>query len=223
MFSHRSYEGSKLLEVFFLVVGAGAFQNSVLVWSTEHRVHHREVDSPLDPYSISKGFWWAHLFWMFFVNENFSMKKVPNDLKDNKMIMWQHHYYLPLAISVGFLVPTLVGWYLGDPLGGFLLGAVTRLFCSNHCTNLINSAAHTWGKRPFSVLNTARDNWVLALFTFGEGFHNFHHKFQADYRNGVRWYHYDPTKWIIWTLHKLGLARDLKITPEQKINQARIN
>ena len=95
-------------------------------------------------------------------------------------------------------------------LGAFFIALWLRLFALHHFTWFINSLAHTWGDKPFCQEQSAVNNYVIALLTFGEGYHNFHHTFANDYRNGIRWYHFDPTKWLIWTLNKLGLASGLK-------------
>ena len=79
-----------------------------------------------------------------------------------------------------------------------------------------------WGNQPYTDKNTAKDNWLLAIFTHGEGYHNFHHIFESDYRNGIKWYHYDPTKWLINALAWCGLATKLRVTPQQKIEQAKL-
>ena len=97
-----------------------------------------------------------------------------------------------------------------------------RLVVNHHFTFFINSLAHMWGSQPYTDENTARDNGVLALFTYGEGYHNFHHIFQNDYRNGVRWWQYDPSKWLIATLSWVGLASDLKRVPNMWIQRAQL-
>jgi stearoyl-CoA desaturase (delta-9 desaturase) len=135
-------------------------------------------------------------------------------------VRFQHKYYLPLAIGMNFGVPLLLGVMHGDIWGSLLLGGFLRLVVSHHCTFFINSLAHFWGSRPYTTENTARDNGILALFTWGEGYHNYHHLFQWDYRNGIRWYQWDPTKWLISFLTWIGLARALKRVPEFQIRQA---
>jgi stearoyl-CoA desaturase (Delta-9 desaturase) len=119
-------------------------------------------------------------------------------------------------------VPVALGLVFGDVLGMVLLAGAFRLAFSQHCTFFINSLAHTWGKRTYSDENTARDNGVIALLTWGEGYHNFHHAFQADYRNGLRWWQFDPGKWLIAFSSWIGLAYDLKRTPQFKIQRARL-
>jgi stearoyl-CoA desaturase (delta-9 desaturase) len=119
-------------------------------------------------------------------------------------------------------LPLLLGWMVGDVWGVFLLAGILRLVVSHHVTFFINSLAHMWGSRPYTDENSARDNWFLAIVTYGEGYHNFHHLFQSDYRNGIRWWQYDINKWFIATCAWLGLAKNLKRTPDFKIQRARL-
>lgn len=129
-------------------------------------------------------------------------------------------FYVSIAVGVGFVLPSLLGyWHAGwtGALGGLLLAGVARVTAVQHMTFFINSLCHTIGTQPYSDKCSARDSWIMALFTFGEGYHNFHHEFQHDYRNAVKWWQWDPTKWTIWTLAQLGLVRDLRSVPEEKI------
>ena len=148
-------------------------------------------------------------------------QKTVSDLYRNKMVMFQHNYYKPLMLGSNALVVLLFGWLFNDFLGAFVLVCWLRMFLLHHFTWFINSLAHMWGDKPFSKEQTAVDNYFLSLLTFGEGYHNYHHTFANDYRNGIRWFHFDPTKWMIWTLHKLGLAHGLKrmdsVTIEKRI------
>jgi stearoyl-CoA desaturase (delta-9 desaturase) len=109
-----------------------------------------------------------------------------------------------------FIIFLLIGWLLNDYVGAFFLACWTRLFVLHHFTWFINSLAHTWGDRPFCQEQSAVNNYIIAFLTFGEGYHNFHHTFCNDYRNGIRWFHFDPTKWLIWVLSKCGLTKELK-------------
>jgi len=119
-------------------------------------------------------------------------------------------------------IPVALGWMTGDILGMLLLAGVLRLVVSHHFTFFINSLAHTWGKRPYSEENTAVDNGLIALVTWGEGYHNYHHAFQSDYRNGIRWWQYDPSKWLINALAWTGMVTDRKRTPWFRIQRARL-
>ena len=134
------------------------------------------------------------------------------DLLKNKIIMFQHKYYVWLLILTNGLPILFFGWLLNDYIGAFLFTFLLRLFITHHFTWFINSWAHTKGKQPYSKEHTAVDNWLLAFFTWGEGYHNFHHTFPNDYRNGVRWWQWDPTKVLIWCFSMIGLGNDLKRT-----------
>jgi len=220
LFSHLSFKAHWFVRFFTLFFGAGAFENSALMWSSEHRRHHKHVDHEEDPYDISKGFFYAHMGWLMFkINPQPPFDNVP-DLDRDPMVRFQHRYIHLLAVLVGFALPAAIGFlYQGwvGALGGFLIGGVLRAVCLQHCTFCINSACHTLGSRPYSSRCSARDSWIMALVTFGEGYHNYHHEFQHDYRNGVKPWQFDPTKWAIWTLNKLGLTSNLRQVPAQAI------
>ncbi|MDQ3118278.1 MAG: fatty acid desaturase [Verrucomicrobiota bacterium] len=223
LFSHIAFQASWPVRLFTLVFGAGAFENSVLMWSSEHRRHHKHVDHDDDPYDISKGFFYAHIGWLLFkMSPQPPYDNVP-DLKRDRLVMWQHRYIQWIAVVVAFILPAFIGWLWNGgagALGGFLLAGVARVTVLQHCTFLINSACHTLGRQPYSDRCSARDSHLLALFTFGEGYHNYHHEFQHDYRNGVKPWEFDPTKWIIWTLSKVGLTANLRRVAADKIRAA---
>ncbi len=222
-FSHRSYDANPVVEWLYVFFGAGAFQGSIIRWCTDHRRHHREVDSDNDPYSINKGFWFAHLGWILLHEDPKHEARGCVDLQKKKFVMFQDKYYFLLASFVGFILPGLVAMAFG--LGfwtGVLFGGALRVVVSNHTTFLINSACHFFGNQPYTDKNTARDNFILSVLTFGEGYHNFHHMFQADYRNGVRWYQWDPTKWWIRSLSFVGLTTKLKRVSKEEIMKARL-
>ena len=225
LYSHLSFKASWPVRLFTLLFGAAAFENSALNWAADHRRHHRHVDHDDDPYDISKGFFHAHIGWILFRSPPDTSLDWVKDLQEDRLVAFQHRFYVPLAISVGFLLPTLIGWAFGgwvSALGSFLLAGVARVVFVHHMTFFINSLCHTLGRQPYSSRCTARDSALMAWFTFGEGYHNFHHEFQHDYRNGVKPWHFDPTKWCIWLLHKAGLVRKLRRVPEEKILLAQI-
>ena len=221
LFAHNTYRAHPLLRWFFILFGAAATQNSVLVWCSGHRRHHRHVDGEADPYSAKRGLWFSHIGWMLrdYPTGRIDFSNVP-DLQRDPIVAFQHKYYAPLAIAMNVAPPLLLGLLFGDVWGYLLLAGFLRLVVNHHVTFFINSLAHYWGKRPYTDENTARDNFWLALVTYGEGYHNFHHLFQSDYRNGVRWWQFDPTKWLIVLGSWLGLTRDLNRTPAFKIEKA---
>lgn len=222
LFSHRTYSSSSIIKLIYLLFGAATFQNSALKWATDHRIHHRHVDHEKDPYNINKGFFYAHMGWIFFKEQEEKTSHYPKDLLNDKLVMWQHNNYITIAVIVGFILPTFIGYLLGSALGGLALSALLRIVVVHHCTFFINSLCHIVGNRPYTDSNTARDSYIMALFSYGEGYHNYHHYFPSDYRNGIRWYHFDPTKWLIKTLSITGLVKDLKKVPEKLIRQAKL-
>jgi stearoyl-CoA desaturase (delta-9 desaturase) len=221
-FSHRTYDCHPAVEAVLLFFGAFALQNSALTWARDHRNHHRFVDTDRDPYNIQRGALWAHVLWVFYKEPpGGSYENVP-DLLSNRRVMWQHRWYRLIGVGVGLGLPTLVGALFGRPLGGLLWGGFLRIVLVHHTTFLVNSVAHLYGSRPYSTDNSSRDNWLLAFFTHGEGYHNFHHRFPTDFRNGVRWYQWDPNKWCIQALRLSGLARNLRVTPPPVIENAKL-
>ena len=221
-YSHKSYESSKPVQYFYAIFGSLAAQNSILTWSASHRIHHKYVDNDWDPYNIQRGFWWAHILWVFHKKELPDPQQYAPDLMKNPVVMWQHRWYKPILIFVGFGLPALIGAMFGDWFAGLLWGGFLRIAVIHHTTFFVNSLAHFVGKPTYNAEVSARDNWGVALLTLGEGYHSFHHRFPADFRNGIRWYHWDPAKWFIGALRSVGLARGLRATPLPQIEQARM-
>jgi len=217
LWSHKTYKAHPAIRVIFAIGGALSVQNSIRIWCADHRHHHQFTDHvDKDPYSAQRGFWYSHMGWMLrdykATEKDFSNIK---DLDQDPIVVWQNKHYIALALSSNVLLTTLIGAMLGDAIGGLLLLGFLRLVLSHHTTFFINSLAHFWGRQPYSDGNSSKDNAVIAFFTYGEGYHNFHHTFQWDYRNGIFWYQYDPTKWLIKVLSWCSLTSDLKrIAPE---------
>ncbi len=221
LFSHKSYDAHPVAKFFFLLIGASAFQGSALKWSSDHRKHHQHIDGDKDPYNINKGFWYAHMGWMFF-KETVDQPIAAPDLQKDRLVQFQHDHYMWIAIFAGFAIPTLIGWWLGSALGGLVIAGGLRIALTQQSTFFVNSLCHTLGKQTYSKEISARDSWFVAILTHGEGYHNFHHKFQIDYRNGIKWYHWDPTKWVISSLKFLGLATKLRQISNSEILKARL-
>jgi stearoyl-CoA desaturase (delta-9 desaturase) len=220
--SHKTYECSPVVQVFYAVFGALAVQNSIAAWSAGHRRHHQHVDDDWDPYNIKRGFWWAHILWIFYKDPLDADRSYVPDLMKNPIVRWQDRWYKPLLVIGGFGLPALIGAAFGDALAGLLWGGFLRITITHHSTFLVNSLAHHMGDRTYDPHVSACDNWAVALLTLGEGYHSFHHKFPADYRNGIRWYQWDPAKWFIACLRVVGLAEKLRRTPEDRIEAARM-
>lgn len=225
LWSHKAYEANVFVRVVLAIGGAMSLQNSILHWCSDHRIHHKHVDdNDNDPYSAKKGFWYSHIGWMLreYQVQRYSDYSNCRDLQKDKIVMWQHNHYLKIMLAANFGVPLLLGWLNGDIWGMLLLAGVFRLVVVHHVTFFINSLAHIWGRQPYTDKNSARDNDLLAFFTFGEGYHNFHHIFEYDYRNGVKWWQFDPTKWLIRGLAFIGWTKNLRRCPEERIEKAKV-
>lgn len=222
LFSHSSYKAAWPIRLALALFGAAAFQGSILEWSTDHRNHHLYTDTDKDPYSIKKGFWYAHIGWLLVLDTSKRDFSNVDDLMKDPIVRFQHKFFIPLALFMGFALPTAIAALWGDALGGLIIAGFLRTVINHHVTFAINSVCHVFGKRIYSEKQSARDNWFTALFTFGEGYHNFHHQFPLDYRNGIRYYQYDPTKWLIRLLSYVGLAYDLKRVDEHRIMRYRL-
>jgi stearoyl-CoA desaturase (delta-9 desaturase) len=224
LWSHGAYEAHWSVRLFFMLFGAMAIQNSILIWCAGHRPHHKFVDDvEQDPYSAKRGLWFSHMGWMVrnypSGDPDFSYVR---DLERDPIVAFQHRYYVPIVLAMNIGLVALVGWASGDLWGTLLLAGFVRLVLNHHFTFFINSLAHYWGTQPYTDENTARDNPALAFLTYGEGYHNFHHIFTHDYRNGIKWYDFDPTKWLIRALAFFGLATKLRVTPQVTIERAKV-
>ncbi len=226
LFSHLAFKAKWPVKLFTLIFGACAFENSCLDWCADHRKHHKHVDHDEDPYDISKGFFWAHMGWLIFKLKPEQPVDNVNDLLKDRLVMWQHRYVQGIAVVVGLVLPSILGaiWnythgmnVADGALGGFLIAGILRVVTVQHSTFFINSLCHTIGRRPYSTKHSARDSVIMAFCTFGEGYHNYHHEFQHDYRNGVKPWQWDPTKWTIWLLSKVGMTSNLRRVPDSKI------
>jgi len=222
LFAHKTYDTHPLIKLFFLLFGAATFQNSALKWCSDHRVHHREVDKDADPYNINRGFFYAHMGWILFNDPTVHNIPPALDLSKDPLVRWQHKYYLIICSVMGIFLPWGIGALMGYPLGGLGVAALLRIVIVHHATFFINSLCHFVGKENYTDQNSAKDSYLMAFFTFGEGYHNFHHRFQTDFRNGHRWYHFDPAKWLISVLKWFGLAFKIRRVSDIAIIRARM-
>ena len=205
MASHKSFQSPTWASRTFITCGALAAQGGPIEWVGLHRHHHLHSDEEVDHHDSRRGFWWAHFGWM--------IRRVPAmehihaltaDLRKDRYIMWLEKYFLLTQIPLGVILFAVGGW------GMVLWGIPLRMAAVYHVTWLVNSATHTWGYRRYDTEDNSRNNWWVALLTFGEGWHNNHHAIQARARHGLKWYEIDVTYYIICTLEYLGLARNVK-------------
>ncbi|OCH84401.1 hypothetical protein OBBRIDRAFT_891808 [Obba rivulosa] len=220
LYSHRSYVASKPLEIFLNLAAASAAQGSSYWWARDHRAHHRYTDTDLDPYSAQRGLLWSHIGWMFLKSDTKPGRADISDLKKNPILQWQQRWYWHLMLVFGYILPTAIaGYFWNDWRGGFYYAAMVRTTIAHHCTFCINSLAHWLGEHKFDDKHSPRDHVFTALITMGEGYHNFHHQYPIDYRNAIRWWQYDPTKWFIGLCGWLGLASSLHTFPDNEVQK----
>lgn len=227
LWSHNTYKTNKFVEFILVMISAGTLQGPVLAWASDHHKHHTYTDKEQDPHSPNKfknpiiGFLWSHIGWMLFGEGDFKQidRVTMVKLGKNKLLRWQLKYYWQIALFMTTVMPAIVGFMFGHTLvamyAGFLFIGLGRTI-QQQATFCVNSLCHFTGSKTYSK-STAGDIWWMALFLLGENWHNFHHAFPSDYRNGSKWYHFDVHKWIIFLMSKVGLAWNLERTPEVRI------
>jgi len=206
-FAHRSFRTSRAGQ-FLLALGAvTTVQHGVLWWAGHHRVHHRHSDGPEDPHSPSHGWLWSHVGWFLCDRHDAAPLDRVHDLARYPELRWLERWYFVPPLALGLALAGAGGLRLA--VGGFLLGVVLL----HHATFAINSVAHLWGSRPFATGDRSRNNALLALLTFGEGWHNNHHHAPGSARQGFRWWQVDLTWYLLRLLQLLGLVWDLRPAP----------
>ncbi|OAQ32239.1 delta-9 desaturase [Linnemannia elongata AG-77] len=224
LWAHRAYSAGPAMSFILALLGAGAVEGSIKWWSRGHRAHHRWTDTEKDPYSAHRGLFFSHVGWMLVKRPGWKIGHADiDDLNKSKLVVWQHNNYAALVILMGVVFPTAVaglGW--GDWRGGYFFAAILRLVFVHHATFCVNSLAHWLGEGPFDDRHSPRDHFITAFVTLGEGYHNFHHQFPQDYRNAIRFYQYDPTKWLIATCAFFGFASHLKTFPENEVRKGQL-
>jgi len=223
LWSHRAFSARWIVRLLLCLGGAAAMEGSAKWWCRNHRSHHRYTDTSKDPYNAKRGFFYAHLGWMLVKQKarQIGFSDI-TDLQRDPMIQWQHKFYPFIAIGVGIVFPTLLGGLWGDMRGAYFYACAMRIVFVHHATFFVNSLAHYFGDKTYSDLHTAFDSFITAVLTLGEGYHNYHHEFPHDYRNGIQIYHYDPTKWMIKGLSLFGLTYNLKTITEEEIQKAKV-
>ncbi|MHC5026599.1 MAG: acyl-CoA desaturase [Planctomycetota bacterium] len=210
LLTHRSLRTSKVVEYALTVLGTMSFQGSPMQWVGTHRIHHRESDGPNDPHSPQHGFTWSHVLWCFFKHPDGEqpLAYTMDMQRDRGHSLIDRFFYVPqIVLGAGLFG---AGWVvLGSWQGGLcwmIWGVPVRTVLMYHATWFVNSAAHTWGYRNFETADGSKNNWWVALISFGEGWHNNHHAQQRSAAHGMRWWELDPTYWVILVMEKVGLA-----------------
>ncbi len=213
--THRSYKVPRLLEYFFAVCGASTLEGGPIFWVATHRIHHQKSDQPGDPHSPRDGAWWAHVGWILFGeakhNNTKLMSKYAPDLAKDRFYVWLNNWHwLPTVLLAVLLLA--VG---GLPM--MLWGICLRIVVGLHATWLVNSATHMWGSRRFETRDDSRNNWWVALMTFGEGWHNNHHAHPTSARHGLAWYEFDPSWLLLKVLKTFRIAKSIQVA---RVDQA---
>jgi stearoyl-CoA desaturase (delta-9 desaturase) len=207
-FSHRAYATSRAAQFVLAALAQSTAQRSVLWWAAKHRLHHLHSDTEYDVHSPRhKGFLYSHVGWIFAAKHDTTDLVKIADFARYPELMWLHRYELVPAVVLAVLCFVIGGW------PGLFVGFFWSTVLVYHATFSINSLAHVWGKKRYVTGDDSRNNWVLATFTMGEGWHNNHHAYQSSVRQGFKWWELDPTYYLLEALSRIGVVWDLKKPP----------
>jgi len=216
-FSHRAFRTSRALQFGFALLGAASVQRGPLWWAAHHRHHHRHADTERDVHSPRHGFWRSHVGWLMTARNFATNHEAVKDLGRFPELRWLDRYDIAVPVLLAAALAAFGAW-LGPAHGtsgaqmlvwGFFVSTVVLL----HVTVTINSLAHRFGRRRFATADDSRNNWLLALLTFGEGWHNNHHHFPGSVRQGYAWWEVDLTWYALRAMAAVGLVWDLKTMP----------
>src|SRR4051794_11739437 len=218
LLTHRGFKTPKLVEYFLTFCGLLALEGGAINWVVTHRIHHAFTDLPGDPHSPRDGGWWSHMGWILHgtaqQHSDAVMQRYAPDLMKDPVQVWMNRlYFVPLILS-GFALLAIGGWPM------LMWATFLRVTVGLHFTWLVNSATHMWGSRRFVTTDDSTNNFLVALFTFGEGWHNNHHAHPRAARHGLKWYEIDINWWGIRTLELLGLAKGIKLITRRQIEAA---
>ncbi|XP_022153399.1 palmitoyl-monogalactosyldiacylglycerol delta-7 desaturase, chloroplastic-like [Momordica charantia] len=231
--SHRSFKLPKWLEYLFAYCGVQSLQGDPIYWVSTHRYHHQFVDTEKDPHSPIQGFWFSYIFWIFdsntLTNKMSNFQERPDrstsvmimkhnrldnvgDLKKQTFYTFIHNTYILHPIALAVIL------YAGGGIPFLIWGMCVRSVMLLHATYLVNSICHLWGKQPWKTGDLSRNNWLINLIAFGEGWHNNHHAFEYSARMGFEWWQFDPGWYVVIFLQAIGLATQVKL-PSQSHKQ----
>ena len=220
MLTHRSFRAQPVVKLVLLILGSMAFEGPAIQWAATHTKHHARADREGDPHSPVDGFFHAHLGWIF-RDGDADPRVYCRHLLNDRIVTFVSKTFLLWAI-VSLAIPFGIGWLLGGwalALTGLLWGGLVRMFLTHHVTWSVNSVCHTFGRREFETTDRSRNEWVVGLLAFGEGWHNNHHAFPRSAFHGLHWWQFDISSYVIWTLEHLGLARDVYRIPAAMVTQ----
>ena len=214
-FAHKTYRTGRAFQLALALLGCSALQKGPLWWAAGHRRHHRFSDQPGDLHSPRDGFYYAHQGWILDSRWERTELELIRDFAVYPELVWLNRWHLVPPITLAVLCLAFGGW------SGLLYGFVLATVFLWHTTYMVNSVAHVFGRRRYDTPDTSRNNWLVALLTLGEGWHNNHHRFMASTRQGFFWWEIDVTYWLLRGLGRLGLVWDLREPPRQLLERAR--
>ncbi|GCE14809.1 acyl-CoA desaturase [Tengunoibacter tsumagoiensis] len=213
MLTHRSFQPHPIVKFLFLVLGSMAIEGPPVQWAATHTKHHAQADREGDPHSPAEGFFHAHIGWMFKDLEADPQIYARHLLNDRMVMFVSRTFFIWGTLSL--LIPFLIGGW-----NGLLWGGLVRIFLTHHVTWSVNSICHTFGKREFETPDRSRNEWLIGLLAFGEGWHNNHHAFPRSAFHGLHWWQVDFSSYIIWTLERLKLVKNVyRVTPVMMANR----
>lgn len=219
LLTHRSLQLPKGVEYFLTVLGVLALQGGPIVWVATHRRHHATSDREGDPHGMDRGFWWAHVGWLFLPNPGrptiAEQHRLAADLAADPFYRFMEKTALLWQLALGVLLFALGGW------SWIVWGIFVRLVVTYHITWFVNSASHWTGYRTFRTGDRSTNNWWVALLAWGEGWHNNHHAFPFSARHGLRWFELDLTWFTIRVLQFVGIVRSVKLPTVAMLNRLR--
>jgi len=225
LWAHKSYKARAPLKALLVTMNLVSFQNSIIEWVRDHHAHHKWSDTDADPHNIKRGFFFAHMGWLLSrkhpMVKQMGKKLDLSDLLADPILVFQDRFYLPLTILACFMVPTFVPVYFWRESGwvAFCTAVAFRYTFTLHATWFINSAAHTFGYRPYDINIAPTESLVTTLTAFGEGGHNYHHTFPQDYRTSEMPGVFNLTKSFIDFFAKLGWAYDLRTVGPESVQR----
>lgn len=211
LLTHRSFKTPKFVEYLLTICGALAWEGSPIQWIGQHRHHHAESDQPNDPHSPRHGFDWAHIFWVFNRHAlEHDYKQFAKDMLRDKGHVWIHRLHAWPNILLGVALFWSAEWMGFNGWSWVVWGIFVRGVVVFHATWMVNSIGHTWGYRNFETTDDSRNNALVAIVAFGEGWHNNHHACQRSAKHGQKWWEIDTTWMMIWLMSRVGLAWDIQ-------------
>jgi stearoyl-CoA desaturase (delta-9 desaturase) len=215
-FSHRTYKMGRVMQFLMALLGTLSVQKGVLWWAAHHRRHHKHSDEPEDVHSAKqRGIWWSHVGWILtYEHDETDWKRIPDFAKFPELV-WLNRLHLVPPIAMALALQLAGGW--PALLWGFFV-STTLLW---HSTFSINSLAHLIGRRRYATTDDSRNNWLLAVLTMGEGWHNNHHYYQRSTNQGFYWWEIDLTYYILRAMQWLRLVSDIRVPPRHVLDGGR--